>query len=141
MTKKTTRKKTAPSKTPAPMDPEAVETATPTPMSNNQRVCYALETLVAEAQQSFPGLSVEYSAFDGRNTALAATFDLTSVHEPEPSMLRDGLGLVVGDPRVADVVADESAVTVTMHSNPRTQDSREPFNLADAMFVLGGESS
>lgn len=125
---------------PEAMDPSIREVAEPTPFTNRQRVAYSLRTLVAEVHDLFPGVPVEFANYDGRNTALAAVFDLTVLDDDDNMNLTEVLRLTVTDPRVADVVAEDGAVAVTLHSNPRTQDDRGRFGLADAYEVLVGES-
>ena len=44
------------------------------------------------------------------------------------------------DGRVARVVGAIGAVLVQIHSNPRTQDSREPFDLNDLWLILAEEN-
>lgn len=120
-----------------PMDPSAKEKAVGTPAMNTERVCYALSTLVDEVLELFPETPVEYSNYDGRNTALDATFDLTA--DPDGDTLGALLGLLSSEPRVREVQVDGGTALVGMVSNPRTQDKRDGFGLADALEVLAEE--
>lgn len=120
-----------------PMDAKIKEVQNPTPATNNQRVCWALKTLVAEFLELFPETPVEYSNYDGRNTALDATFDMTVMSGTDDELMATALlRLLVSDERVATVLAEDSAMLVGVRPGPRTQDSREPFNLNDAFMVL-----
>lgn len=124
-----------------PMDPNVPYTDNPV-NKNRQRTCYAIQTLVAEVDALFPDVPTESSNYDGRNTALDVTFDLTPHDDAERAYLRALLGMIQRDPRVQEVIYDDTLVLVSMHSNPVTQDSREPFGLDDAYEILieGGES-
>lgn len=134
-------------KAPEPMDDSVREAPMGTPVTNHQRVCGAIKQLVREFHALFPETPVEYSNFDGRNTALDVTFDLT-VLDAETDRV-DALNLLHllgddaynNDPRVEYVLVsqEDSAVLVSMRSNARTQDSPEPFGLAEALSVLAGE--
>lgn len=119
-----------------PMDPSIREESTGTVHVNNPRVCWAAKTLVIEVEELFPETPVEFGIRDLRNTALSVTFDLTSQHGPDRDMLTALLELVDTDARVAEVVIEEDSAFVRFHSNPRIQDSRDPFGLADALDVL-----
>lgn len=135
--KKAAAKKAAASE---PMDP-AIHEETVAPMvTNHERVCYAARTLASEVEALFPETPVEYSNVDGRNTALDVTFDLTVLDEADRDDLTRVLNLVDSDPRVDLVIAGgaehEGQVLVSFKSSLRTQDSREPFGLADAFSVL-----
>jgi hypothetical protein len=120
------------------MDSNIPEVMVGTPAVNGARVCWALKTLVAEVEELFPETPVEYTNHDGRNTALAATFDLSVLDLDENQMLVDLLTMLPHDPRIADVVSDYDTVSVyvCMKSNPRTQDDKSPFGLGDALEVL-----
>ena len=130
MTKKPENKKTD------PMDPSIREQVIGTPATNNKRVCYAIKTLAAEVGELFPETPVEYSEYDGRNTALDATFDLTVLDESDRTLFRDLLRLCTTDERVREVLTEDDQVLVGIKSNPRTQDLRDWFNLADAWLVM-----
>lgn len=133
---------------PQPMDVTAHEVAVPEAVTNESRVCYAVETLVAEFRALFPETPVEYIEVNGRNTALGVVFDLTTLDADTARIDAGQLLRLLGDeaynddPRIATVVVDNDTETaaVVMHNNPRTQDSREPFGLADAWSVLTGAS-
>lgn len=135
-TRKAATSKAASTAAPEPMDPSARETTTPVPSSNHPRVAYALQTLVAEVRHLFPETPVEYSNVDGRNTSLDATFDLTVLDSEDRSAFRDLMRLTTSDERVAEVLTEDDQVLVSIRSNPRTQDSREPFGLNDAWLVM-----
>ena len=127
-------------KTPEPMDVTVTEAKVGTPSGNSQRVCHAAKTLVGEVREMFPETPAEYSNYDGRNTALDVTFDLTALDSQDKS---DFIALMTlfdfdGDPRVSEVLAEDGALLVSFNSNPRTQDSREPFGLVDAMSIISG---
>lgn len=139
--KTTAAKKTSPRKPvpmPEPMDPEYVEAAVAAlPNSGNTyRICWSLKTLVSEVHGLFPEMPVEFSNVDGRNTALDATFDLTVLDESDRSLFRDLLRLCTTDERVREVISDSDQVLVGIKSNPRIQDSRDWFSLADAWLVM-----
>lgn len=124
-----------------PMDDGIREQAVGVPNANNRRVCYAIKTLVAEVLELFPETPVEYSNYDGRNTALDVTFDLTVLNADDRETLSTLLQLLGDrayseDQRIREVTYDDSAVLVSIISGPRTQDIREPFGLADAYVVL-----
>lgn len=116
---------------PKPMDASAREQGTGIVVPNAKRECYALKTLVAEVEALFPETVYEASGYDGRNTALDVTF---AVYE-SPG-LAELLSLVKSDERVMDVTEEDGHVLVEFHPWARTQDSREPFNLASAWLVL-----
>lgn len=127
-------------KNPQPMDDGIREEATGAPSANTQRVCWAIKTLVAEVHSLFPEVPVEYSNYDGRNTALDVMFDLTELDEAGRTDLANLVEMAVSDERVAHVhIQQEVSVLVSMHPRPRTQDSREPFGLPDAYLILAGE--
>lgn len=142
MTKSTTKKTTTSPKkadtpkAPEPMDSRITEAKVGTPSSNNERVCYAAKTLVAEAHELFPETPVEYSNPDGRNTMLDVSFDLTALDTNEADELTALLELVKTDARVADVLVDDDTVLISFKASARTQDSRDSFGLADAWYVL-----
>lgn len=123
---------------PTPMDASIRERATGTTASNTQRVCYAIKTLVAEMHALFPETPVEYSDYDGRNTALAVSFDLSPLDEETGTTVLALFTLFDfdADPRIASVDADGPVVLISFRANARTQDSREPFGLAEAWEVL-----
>jgi hypothetical protein len=128
-----------------PMDDGAPESKTPAPSTNSPRACYAIKTLVAEFRDLFPETGTELSNYDGRNTALAVTFDLTGIAEEEHRTLATSLLELLNDPahnedrRIEYVLVEDEHALVTMRANPRTQDSREPFGLVDAFHVLVGD--
>lgn len=124
-------------KAPEPMDAGAPERAEGTALPNHKRVCHAIRTLVAEVHDVFPETPVEFSNFNGRNTALSVSFDLTALDQIEAADLVMVLSLMDHDERVAEVIAeDNSQVLVAMKNSARTQDNTEPFNLLDALSVL-----
>lgn len=120
---------------PEPMDPTHVDSAS-APTGNQPRVCYALKTLIAEVSALFPETTVETGDVDGRNTALSATF---TTDNADFLLLMDVLDLT--DPRVESVAVDDQtkSTKVKMRSNPRTQDSREPFGIGEAWLILAGD--
>ena len=138
MSKDTTKKQTA-AKTPEPMDAGAREQAVGTPATNHRRACYAAKTLVAEVLDLFPETAYEYSHYNGRNTALAVTFDLTSVAAPEDDTLAALLELTNTDVRVWHVTVEDGQVLVMFRGSAVLQDDRSPFGLADALDVLEGQ--
>lgn len=140
--KKTTAKKTtAKAEAPQPMDPSAPEGAATSLPANHARVCYAIKTLVAEAHALFPEVPVEYSDYDGRNTALSVTFDLT-VLDADKARFTDLIRTVAVDPRVDEVIVESDQILVGVRPGARTQDSRETFNLDSAWGILtDGEGS
>lgn len=141
MTKNTTKKtsSTKASKAPEapkPMDPAIREEKVAVPTSNHQRVCWAVKTLVAEVLELFPETLNAFNDYDGRNTALSVSFDMTGLDAGGVYDLTTVLNAVAGDERVAEVLVDEAGGYVRMKSSPRTQDSRESFKLADVIMVL-----
>lgn len=128
-----------------PMDAKIKEVLNPKPAANNRRVCWTLKTLVAEFAELFPETPVEYSNYDGRNTALDVTFDLTVLDEADRATVIAMFSLFDSDSdsRIAAVITDghwpegvDGAVLIGIQPGPRTQDSREPFGLGDAYMVL-----
>lgn len=119
-----------------PMDPTVREARVGTPATHQQRVCYAAKTLVAEVHEMFPDLPVEYSNYNGRNTALDVSFDTTVLDTPEALDLGMVLELLDGESRVSEVIVEDDVALVSFKNNPRTQDSKEPFGLADGIAVL-----
>lgn len=121
-----------------PMDTSIREEAVAVPVTNNQRVCWAAKTFVAEVNELFPETPVEYSNYDGRNTALGVTFDLSMLDSSENQLLVDLLTMKPYDPRIIEVAADYDTQSVYLRfkADPRTQDLRDPFGLADAYEVL-----
>ena len=134
MTKKPENKKTD------PMDPSIREQVIGTPATNNKRVCYAIKTLAAEVGELFPETPVEYSEYDGRNTALGVTFDLTVLEPEEADQFCSLLKLPTSDVRVEEVLAEDGLVLVVMRSSARTQDDRSSFHLADAWMAMSDEN-
>lgn len=134
MSKSTPKKQAA--RKPEPMDASATEVKVGAPHVNHPRVCHAAKTLVAEVLDLFPETPVEYSNYNGRNTALDVTFDLTTLDERDADDLTIVLRLLDSDQRVAEVIAEESAVLVSFRNSPLLQDSRAPFNIAEAMSIL-----
>lgn len=129
-----------------PMDPSVREESVGTPTVNTRRVCYAAKTLVAEVEALFPETPVEYSNHDGRNTALDVSFDLTVLDSEDAASFLTLMSLLDDpahndDPRIREVVVEDGAVLVGFKSDPRTQDSRDPFGLADALSVLNAEDT
>jgi len=107
---------------------------------NAPRQCWAIKTLVAETAVLFPETPVEYSDYDGRNTALSVTFDLTSLPGGDSVLFNNLMAILDTDERVKEVIAsDYDQAYVLMHSNPRTQDSRDPFGLDDALSILSDD--
>lgn len=122
------------------MDPTAREATVGAPAANNARVCYAAKTLVAEVEALFPETPVEYSNYDGRNTALDVTFDLTTLDEEDRATFIALFTLFDfdADPRVDMVIPahEDAALLVSFKSNAQTQDSRDPFGLDEAWSAL-----
>lgn len=125
------------SKADTPMDPGARESATPVQTTNTARTCHAIKQLVSEVAELFPETTPVYSNYDLRNTALDVQFDASMC----PALL-GLLELVESDSRVELVLIDleEQLALVSFKSNPRTQDLRTPFNLADAWLILSDEA-
>lgn len=123
-------------KTSTPMDPTAPERPEGAPSTNNQRVCGAIKALVAEFHALFPETPVEYSTYDGRNTALAVAFDVSMLSTDEQITLVHLFEAVEVDPRIESVDMAEDQVFVLMRGSLRTQDLRDSFGLADAYSVL-----
>lgn len=134
-----------PRKGPAPMDVSIREAGEGVPVKNTPRICYALKTLVAEIHEMFPETPVEYSGYDGRNTALSATLDLSMLDDDECEDLTTLLTLFDcgADPRIEEVVIekDDPQVLISMKSSATLQDSREPFGLSDAWSVMVEDGS
>jgi len=121
-----------------PMDATIRERQNGIVATNSKRVCWAIKTLVAEMADLFPETPVEYSNHDGRNTALDVTFDLSVLDDEDRSTLIALFTLFDfnADPRIEAIIAEGQRVLVSMKANPRTQDSRESFGLAEAWGVL-----
>lgn len=141
--KRTSAKKTAASRQAQPrqqaspepeepkgMDPDFVTTTVSTPISG--RKAYALETLISEVDELFRGAPYTVSGVNGRGVALTVEF----AHNRD---LGDLLHLTADDPRVAAVFENEEATVVLFANDARTQDLRDPFNLAEAYNEMGGE--
>lgn len=135
------KKKEAPIEAPEPMDNRIQEAAVGTPATNNQRPCWAIKTLVAEVLSVFPETSVEYSNYNGRNTALDVTFDLTGIDSDLRGAVSDVLDLLSLDVRVARAFTEEDQMLVSITSSPRTQDSRETFGIDSALRDILSESA
>lgn len=135
--KTTTKKADKPLPEPESMDPTVTEAATGTPSANTARVCWALKTLVAEVDELFPEVPVEYSNYSPRNAALDATFDLTVLDEEDRRVLRQLLETVpLVDERIDWAMTADDAVLVSMRGNARTQDRRDSFRLKLAYSLL-----
>lgn len=125
-----------------PMDAGAKEGDRPVSSTNHRRVAHALSKLVGEARQLFPETPYEFSGADGRNTLLCVTFDLSALDPEEVAEFFELLTTVTGDSRVAEVIAvpqselESPSLFVRLHSNPRTQDSRDSFDLDDIYVAL-----
>lgn len=127
-----------------PMDDTVHEARVGAPKTNTQRQCWAAKTLAAEVLDMFPETPVEYSNYDGRNTALDVSFDLTGLDSQDRADMLTVLSLLDDsayneDQRIREVTAEDGQVLVSFRSSARTQDSREPFGIADAMSVLSGK--
>ena len=114
------------------------------PHVNAPRQCWAIKTLVAEVHTLFPETPVQYSNVDGRNTALAVAFDATGLSEDDRADFINLMQLLTDpayndDRRIEYGIIEDEQVIISMRSDPRTQDSREPFGLTDALHVLSGE--
>ena len=124
---------------PAPMDPSVRETSVAAPVANHPRTAYSLETLAQEMTNLFPETSVEFSSVNGFNVALDATFDVFSIDESDREHFVSLLRLVEDDHRIKDVNVEDDHVLVGAWPSMRTQDLREPFDLAAAYLVLTGD--
>lgn len=122
---------------PKAMDDTIRENAVGAPATNRQRACWAIKQLVAEVHGLFPETPVEYSGYDGRNTALSVTFDLTTMDGGESGLFNNLMKILDTDERVAEVItADYDQTFVAIKPGPRTQDVRDSFGLADAWSIL-----
>lgn len=135
-----------------PMDPAVREVAAEgQAMSNAPRVCYAAQTLIEEFTELFPETTYETCDVDGRNTALGVKFAIGAIQdEEERSIAKTMIRTLTVSDRVYEAAVyynvkiglDHDVATeegyVRFHSNPRTQDSREPFGLAEAYEILAG---
>lgn len=128
---------------PQPMDPSIREEGIATMHVNRKRPCWAAKTLVSEMDVLFPETPVEYSNYNLRNTALDVTFDLTTLDSTDREMAANLLELTSSDSRIEDVIVGagdmDGQVLVSFIANPRTQDSRAPFGLGDALDVLADD--
>lgn len=124
---------------PKPMDPSVQETDNLV-VTHEPRTCWAIRTLVTEIHDVFPEIPVEYSEVDGRNTALAVTFDLTVLDTADRALANSLLDLLDADNRISNIIEEDDRVLVSMWSNPRTQDDKSPFGIADAHEVLTEEA-
>lgn len=127
--------------TPQPMDNSAPEAAIGTVRVNNHRMCWAMQTLIAEVEALFPETNYETSNIDGRNTAHDVTFDLSMLAPHEVNDLSILLTALDGDERVRDTIAQDDMVLVSFVANARLKDKRDPFRLADAYDVLTEDES
>lgn len=127
------KKKEAPVEAPEPMDNQIKENLVGEPIRNNQRVCWAIKTLVNEVHSVFPETPVEYSNYTARNVALDVAFDLTTIDADLRGPVSDVLDLLSLDMRVARAFTEEDQSMVSITSSPRTQDSREPFGVDAAL--------
>lgn len=109
------------------------------PHVNAPRQCWALKTLVAEMAELFPETPVEYSNVDGRNTALDVTFDCSMLGEEDQILLVNLFRTLEVDARVSQIMVGNDQMLVSMKSDSRTQDLRDPFGLADAWGILTDE--
>lgn len=124
-----------------PMDPGAPEVTEAVTHVNEGRTAYALKTLVAEVLDLFPETSHEFSERDGRNTALAVTFDLTNLDLDDRDKFASLLSLAKADERVAEVIVDEDGlVCVRLRGNARTQDDRTTFDLVAIWEDMGEDA-
>lgn len=119
-----------------PMDASITENRVGTVHVNTKRNAYALVQLVDEVRHLFPETPYEFSNYNGRNTAMSVTFDLTAMDNDEAITFCQLLGLVKADQRVLDVITDDGQVLVDLFPSPRYQDRRESFSLADAYEIL-----
>lgn len=119
---------------PQMMDPDAVEVRNAVNMVSSQRVALSLTTLIDEVQALFPETTHEVIDFNGRKVGYSVSF---ATHE-SPGLA--DLILLISDPRVEGTIYDpkEELAFVSLHNNPRSMDSRDPFNLAEAWEVLAG---
>lgn len=101
---------------------------------NHTRSCWAIKQLVQEVEALFPETEYTVENYNERNTGLDVVF--STGDEPE---LRALLVLVADDTRVLRVEVDEDSdqVRVKFKPNPRTQDSRDSFELDEAWSILG----
>jgi hypothetical protein len=120
----------------APMDPAAKE-GTPT-LQARERNCYALNQLVKEVTALFPETSYEVSNRDGRGVAHDVQFQKVDGLDTLLELLGDPA--YNEDPRITEVIVDEEYVLVSFRANPRVQDDRSPFGLAEANAILFGGS-
>lgn len=126
-------------KTITPMDDGIRERSVGEAAVNRQRECWAIKTLVGEVLALFPETSAEYSNYNGRNTALDVTFDLTGMEGGDSVVFNNLLCLLDdgADPRVREVITEDYAqALVSMHPDPRTHDLRNPFGIAQAYEAL-----
>lgn len=124
-------------KAPEPMDPRMREQAVGTMAVNRQRECWAIKQLVREVHELFPETGVEYSQYDGRNTALAVTFDLTTMEGGDSVVFNNIMSALATDERVFKVETDDyHSATVFIVPGPRTQDVRDEFGLVTAYEIL-----
>lgn len=118
------------------MDPSVHEESNPgVSTSNQQRLCWSLETLASEVEALFPETVLTPSNYTGRNVALDGQF---ASEKADHDVLRSLLHLVRDDERVAGVLVDDSdrVILVSFHKNTVTQDSRDPFGLSEAYDVI-----
>lgn len=126
-------------KMPEPMDAGVTEIRDGQVHVNSKRNAYALVQLVDEVRHLFPETPYEFGNYNGRNTALSVTFDLSMASGEEFDLFTQLLALVKTDQRVLDVINDDTSLLVDLFPSPRYQDLRDSFNLADAYSILTGE--
>lgn len=135
--KKTAQSKTAPEQpvkdAPKAMDADSVDPSLkPEEAVILARNAYALDTLVDEVTALFPTTARTFGDPNGANVALSVTFSLDEDNED----LRRIIPLLVNDPRVSGVGVSNTEALVMVHSDARTQDSREPFDLTGLLAIV-----
>jgi len=128
---------------PVPMDAGAAEGDAPAMYKPNDRNCYAMEQLISEVEQLFPGVIYEVSSRNPRGVAFDVTFVPADGTDPDFRLLLELLGdpAYNTDPRIEYVIPGSDGVLVSFRTNPHTMDDRSPFGLAEAWSVLSGEES
>lgn len=122
-----------------PMDDSAFVHAVGTPAVNNQRPCWAAQTMVDEFTELFPETNHEFSGYNGRNTAVSVIFDFSMLDEDSLVAAQNLILCTRVDPRVMESVVDEDRAAVDFWNVPTTYDSREPFGFGEALGALEGD--
>ena len=125
--------------TPGQMDRSLRETVDGVPHVNTKRPCWAAKTLAEEVTELFPETRITYDNYDGRGAALDLGIDMADLNSQGREDLSQLIHLLGGAEGRIDVAVEdvsERTILVSFRSSARTQDSREPYGLGEALDVL-----